>query len=105
MPYKGGTPPQPLTLILKKLRGAAMRRILTLPATAAVLALSAAVVAQTSPTPGPNRPEQAPSPLSNPGADMMINPTDEQCRAGWNEQLKWTREQFESYCAQMKSAK
>lgn len=83
-----------------------MLRLLTFPATAAVLALgAAAALAQTSPTPGPNRPEQSSSPLSKPGTDMVINPTEEECRAAWNPRLKWTREQFENYCAQMRSAK
>ena len=61
--------------------------------------------AQTSPTPGPTNPNPAPSPLAKPGADLVINPTTEECEKGWRTDLKWTREQFEAFCVQMKTSK
>ena len=61
--------------------------------------------AQTSPTPGPTNPNAPPSPLSKPGADLVINPTTEECDKGWSAGLKWTKEQFEAFCTQMKTSK
>jgi hypothetical protein len=62
--------------------------------------VSGFALAQTSPTPGPT----APPPLSKPGSDMVINPTVE--NVAWvGTELKWTREQFETFCVQMKAAK
>lgn len=62
-------------------------------------------LAQTSPTPGPTNPTPAPNPLSKPGTDLVINPTTEECEKGWRPDLKWTREQFEAFCVQMKTSK
>jgi len=61
--------------------------------------------AQTSPTPGPTNPTPAPNPLSKPGTDLVINPTNEECQQGWRLGLKWTQEQFEAFCTQMKTSK
>jgi hypothetical protein len=61
--------------------------------------------AQTSPTPGPTNPTPAPNPLSKPGTDLVINPTNEECQNGWRPGLKWTQEQFEAFCTQMKTSK
>lgn len=61
--------------------------------------------AQTSPTPGPTNPTPAPNPLSKPGTDLVINPTNEECQKGWRPGLKWTQEQFEAFCTQMKTSK
>ena len=71
-----------------------------------VLALAAATaaLAQTQPQPGPTKPPPTTSSLNKPG-DMVINPTTEECRVGWNPGLKWTKEQFESHCEQMKASK
>jgi hypothetical protein len=62
-------------------------------------------LAQTQPTPGPTFPPSADQPLAKPGADMVINPTLEECRKGWNETLKWSKEQFDAYCLKLKTAK
>ena len=59
--------------------------------------------AQTAPSPGPTNP--APNPLSKPGTDLVINPTSDECEKGWRPGLKWTREQFEVFCTQMKTSK
>jgi hypothetical protein len=66
-------------------------------------ALATTALAQTQPHPGPTKPPPTTSPLSKSGTD--INPTTEECRAGWNGDLKWTKEQFESHCEQMKASK
>jgi len=80
-------------------------KAVTLVAILAVAAVPCARLAgaQTSPTPGPTNP--APNPLSKPGADLVINPTTEECEKGWRPGLKWTQEQFEAFCTQMKTSK
>ena len=45
------------------------------------------------------------SPQSKPTSDLVINPTTEQCKKGWEAAMKWTKEQFEQLCAQMRAAK
>jgi hypothetical protein len=60
--------------------------------------------AQTS-TPGPTNPTPQANPLAKPNSDLVINPTEEECQKGWHSDLKWTREQFENFCGQMKSSK
>ena len=62
-------------------------------------------LAQTSPTPGPTNPNPESNPLSKPGTDLVINPTTEECEKGWRTDLKWTREQFDAFCVQMKTSK
>ena len=70
--------------------------------TVAVVLCATASLAQT--TPGPTNPVP-PNPQAKPGATMVINPTEDECRSGWNQALKWTKEQFEQFCAQMKASK
>jgi hypothetical protein len=74
----------------------------TVAVAAATVVVAGLVLAQTSPTPGPTRPEPAPGPMAK---DIVVNPTFEQCRAGWNPTLKWTREKFEAQCGRMKAPK
>jgi hypothetical protein len=69
---------------------------------AAMVVVGGLVLAQTSPTPGPTRPEPAPGPMAK---DIVVNPTADQCGAGWNPTLKWTREKFEAQCGRMKAPK
>ena len=42
---------------------------------------------------------------SKPGSDLVINPTTEDCKKGWEAATKWTKEQFAQLCAQMQAAK
>jgi len=70
-----------------------------------LLATGTAALAQTQLQPGPTKPPPTTSPLTKPGADMVINPTTEECRSGWSRDLKWTKEQFESHCEQMKASR
>ena len=53
----------------------------------------------------PHQPTAPNQPLAKPGADAVINPTTEECRKGWDPGLRWTKEQFEEFCARMKAAK
>ena len=69
--------------------------------------LSAFAQGTPSPTPGPTNPTQAqPSnPQAQPGATMVVNPTTEECRKGWNASLKWTKQQFEEFCSKLQASK
>lgn len=40
-----------------------------------------------------------------PGSDLVINPTTEECKKGWVAAVKLTKEQFELLCAQTQAAK
>ncbi len=60
--------------------------------------------AQTS-RPGPTNPAPQPNALTKPDSDLAINPTEQECEKGWHSELKWTREQFENFCGQMKSSR
>lgn len=76
---------------------------------AALIALvtSATVaIAQTtpSPSPGPTNPVP-PNPQSGPGATIVVNPTEVECRRGWAPGLRWTREQFEEFCTKLGASK
>lgn len=72
----------------------------------ATLYFAAAAHAQTSPTPGPTNPTPPQSnPLAKPGTDMVINPTAEECQKGWSPDQKWTKEQFEGFCQQIRTSK
>jgi hypothetical protein len=42
---------------------------------------------------------------SKPGSDIVMNPTTEECKKGWEAAMKWSKEQFEQLCAQMRAAK
>lgn len=74
-------------------------------AAAAVISYAQLAGAQISPTPGPTNPAPAPNPLAKPGSDLVINPTAEECAKGWRPGLKWTREQFETFCTQIRTSK
>jgi hypothetical protein len=62
-------------------------------------------VAQTSPSPGPTNPNPAPNSALKPGTDLVINPTTEECQKGWQEGSKWSKDQFDNFCMQMKTSK
>jgi hypothetical protein len=72
---------------------------------ASMVVVGGLVLAQTSPMPGPTRPEPAHGPLARADVDIVVNPTLEQCRAGWNPTLRWTRDEFQAHCAKMQTAK
>jgi len=69
-----------------------------------VIGVSHASLAQTVPTPGPTNPNQ-PNPQAQPGATIVINPTERECEKGWSPDLKWTKEQFDDFCGKLKASK
>ena len=72
-------------------------------ATAGLVLLSAASLAQRVPSPGPVKP---PPPVENPaGKGIVANPTEEECLRGWNPSLRWTKEQFNDFCGKLGAAK
>jgi hypothetical protein len=59
-----------------------------------------------SPQPGPINPAPPPgNPQAQPGATIVINPTVEECWQGWNSSMKWTKEQFDHFCATLQASK
>ncbi len=70
--------------------------------------LATSAIAQNSPAPstgpGPTRPVP-PNPMSQPGADIVINPTSDECRRGWVSNMRWTKEQFDNFCARLGTSK
>ena len=58
-------------------------------------------------TPSQQNPQTAPTqnPQAKPGATIVINPTEAECKAGWRPGLRWTQEQFAGFCAQLQSSK
>ena len=73
-------------------------------------AMQTALVAQGVPapgSPGPTNPTPpaTTNPLAHPGATIVINPTIDQCNAGWSPSLRWTAEQFAQFCVEMRSSK
>jgi hypothetical protein len=77
-------------------------------AMAILMATSLAVSAQTttpspSPPPGPTNP--TPNPQAQPGATIVINPTQDECQRGWNASMRWTQDQFREFCAKLGASK
>jgi hypothetical protein len=70
----------------------------------AAMLLTEVATAQSPPTPGPTRPPIT-LPAPKPGDNIVINPTIEQCQQGWRPGLKWTKQQFDEFCAQFKISK
>jgi hypothetical protein len=67
------------------------------------------VLAQTSPPPGPT-PSPGPTvppplPVPKKGDDLVINPTEEECKKAWHSGLRWTKEEFDQFCDQLKISK
>jgi hypothetical protein len=59
-----------------------------------------------SPQPGPTNPAPPPgNPQAQPGATIVINPTVEECRQGWNGNMKWSKQQFDHFCATLQASK
>jgi hypothetical protein len=66
--------------------------------------IGAAAFAQTGPSPGPTNPVP-PNPQAKPGATIVVNPTTDECRSGWNASLRWTKEQFDDFCNKLGASK
>jgi hypothetical protein len=87
-----------------------MIRLKGLAAAIASSLLAIGALAQTSPPPSPTPspgPTAPPPPLPIPkkGDDLVINPTEEECKKGWHSALRWTKEEFERFCDQLKISK
>ena len=57
-----------------------------------------AVVAQTSPLPGPTAPTPS-RPFPKAGNDGTIAPSTAECQRGWHPRGRWTKQQFDNVCA------
>jgi hypothetical protein len=73
-------------------------------AVALCLAATGTSLAQTSPSPGPTVPPKS-LPVPKGGESMVINPTVEECRAGWRKELKWSKAEFDKFCTQLEVSK
>jgi hypothetical protein len=61
-------------------------------------------LAQNAPSPGPTNPAP-PNPQGKEGATIVINPTAEECKRGWDPSTKWTKEQFDRFCTSLGASK
>ena len=82
-----------------------MLRLATRTMTSLVALLGGVCLALAQATPGPTPGPTHPNPQTKPGAPIVVNPTEEECRNGWNPTLRWTKEQFEQFCAKLKASK
>jgi hypothetical protein len=62
-------------------------------AAAFVLTMGTAIAQPASP------PKPETNPQSKSGATIVVHPTEDECRKGWNASLRWTKEQFEAFCS------
>jgi hypothetical protein len=80
-----------------------------LPAIVAVISVAvigSAAFAQSSTGPVNPNPNPPVNPLTEDASKtIVINPTTDECSKGWNPGLKWSKEQFAEYCAQMTVSK
>jgi hypothetical protein len=53
--------------------------------------------------------ETAPSsqtnPQTKPGGTIVVNPTQDECKRGWSAQMRWTKAQFDAFCARLGASK
>ena len=73
-------------------------------AVALCVGFAGAILAQTSPRPGPTAPPRT-LPVPKGGESLIVNPTKDECHAGWRSGLKWTQEEFDKFCRQMEISK
>ncbi|HEX5998116.1 MAG TPA: hypothetical protein VFZ16_01765 [Hyphomicrobiaceae bacterium] len=59
---------------------------------------------QTPPAPGPTVPPKT-LPVPKGGENLVINPTRDECKAGWRPGLRWTQAEFDKFCKQMNISK
>lgn len=101
-PQRPNTGTQGIFVALSRKVEAIMRGLAMFSVLALVGAASAS--AQTTPSPGPTNPS-VPNPQAKPGATIIINPTEDECRRGWSAGMRWTKEQFTEYCTRLGASK
>jgi hypothetical protein len=47
----------------------------------------------------------ASDPKAQPGGTIVVNPTEAECKRGWSADLRWTEEQFRSFCERLETSK
>jgi len=47
----------------------------------------------------------APAPQTKGQTNIVVNPTEAECRTGWNASLKWSKEQFDQFCTTITKSK
>jgi hypothetical protein len=62
------------------------------------LALVPMAAAETAPS------KQA-NPQAKPGGTIVVNPTQDECKRGWSAQMRWTKDQFDAFCARLGASK
>ena len=50
-------------------------------------------------------PPSQPNPQTKPGGTIIVNPTQEECKRGWSAQMRWTKDQFDAFCARLDASK
>ena len=68
---------------------------------ATLIFASGIAIAQTVPLPQASPPQTKESGQQN----IVVNPTDAECATGWNANLKWSRAQFDEFCATLSKSK
>jgi hypothetical protein len=66
-------------------------------AVAAYLTMAAPVVCAAQPG--------ADNPQTKPGGTIVVNPINEECRAGWSAEMRWTEQQFREFCERLNASK
>ena len=69
-----------------------------------VALLAGECLAQTSPPAGPTVPPKA-LPVPKGGESLILNPTKDECKAGWRPGLRWTQTEFHKFCRQLEISK
>jgi hypothetical protein len=52
-----------------------------------------------------NVPPSTDNPQTKRGGTIVVNPTDDGCKRGWNADMRWTQEQFRQSCAKLNTSK
>jgi len=80
------------------------KSLLALSVIAPLMAPPSASIAQSTPSPGPTNPVP-PNPQAKSGATIVVNPTADECKRGWDPGMKWTKEQFDQFCRRLGASK
>jgi hypothetical protein len=50
-------------------------------------------------------PSKQANPQAKPGGTIVVNPTQDECKRGWSAQMRWTKDQFDAFCARLGASK